>query len=413
MARILLSAYACEPGRGSEPGVGWSWATELARLGHQVTVITRGANRRAIAPEAPLRPDEDLTFVYYDLPLWIQHCRSCPGGKAFYYVLWQWFVVRRVRQLFPTLPFDVVHHVTYVSVRYPSFMGSLGIPFWFGPVSGGEVVPPLLRHGFSLAHKRRDRLRDLSNFLVALDPLLRRTFRQAERILVTRDTLPLVPRRWRHKTTVHLAIGLSEPDFAGANFQMKPSAHDLRVLYAGRLLEWKGVDIALRAIAQVMQSHAGIRFTIVGDGPAKGKLAELSRELGLEGVVRWVGWLPQWGLVEHYATADVLLFPSLRDSGGMVVLEALAHGLPVLCTDLGGPGIIVNRTCGRAITTAGRNPEQFTCDLAGTLLEMVTVPSLLESLSYGARVRAREFNFQGLVQSIYPSPSARPLARQA
>ena len=72
-----------------------------------------------------------------------------------------------------------------------------------------------------------------------------------------------------------------------------------------------------------------------------------------------------------------------------VVLESLAYGVPVLCTDLGGPGIMVNPTCGRSIATAGRNPEQLTCDLSSALLEIVTVPNMLESLSYGAKVRAR------------------------
>jgi glycosyltransferase involved in cell wall biosynthesis len=381
-------------------------------LGHPVTVITRAVNRRAIEQEAP-RLTRTISFVYYDLPPWIQRWRSRPGGKALYYVLWQWFVVRRIRQLFPRLPFDVVQHVTYVSARYPSFMAALGIPFWFGPVSGGEVVPLLLRAGFSAGQRRREWLRDISNFLVALDPFMRRTFRQAERILVTRDTLALVPRRWRHKCTVQLAIGLSEHNLPGHNCQAKPSARDLCLLYVGRLLEWKGVDIALHAVNRVKRSHPDIRFTIVGEGPAKGRLAALSRELGLQAIVHWVGWQPQNALVEHYSATDVLLFPSLRDSGGMVVLEALAHGVPVVCTDLGGPGLIVDPTCGRAIATAGRSPELLASDMAAALLEIVTVPNMLESLSYGARVRAREFNFQALVRSVYPSLSVRSMAREA
>jgi glycosyltransferase involved in cell wall biosynthesis len=392
--------------------VGWSWATELARLGHPVTVITRAVNRRAIEQEAP-RLTRTISFVYYDLPPWIQHWRSYPGGKALYYVLWQWFVVRRIRQLFPRLPFDVVQHVTYVSARYPSFMAALGIPFWFGPVSGGEAVPLLLRAGFSAGQRRREWLRGISNFLVALDPLMRRTFRQAERILVTRDTLVLVPRRWRYKSAVRLAIGLSEHNLPASNCQAKPSARDLRLLYVGRLLEWKGVDIALHAVDQVRRSHPDIRFTIVGDGPAKGSLAALSRELGLQAIVHWVGWQPQNALVEHYRATHMLLFPSLRDSGGMVVLEALAHGVPVVCTDLGGPGLIVNPTCGRAMATVGRSPELLASDMAAALLEIVAVPNMLESLSYGARVRAREFHFQDLVRSVYPAASARPMAREA
>src|SRR5271165_413242 len=147
MARILLSAYACEPGRGSEPGVGWAWATELARQGHQVSVITRAANRARIEgePRLPSGP----SFIYYDLPSWAQSVRRLPGGRHLYYVLWQWFAAYALRRCFTTLPFDLVQHVTYVSLRYPSFMGSLGLPFYFGPLSGGEAVPPTLRSGFS------------------------------------------------------------------------------------------------------------------------------------------------------------------------------------------------------------------------------------------------------------------------
>lgn len=412
MARILLSAYACEPGRGSEPGVGWGWATELARLQHEVTVITRLANRRAIEQEAQ-RAAGKLRFVYYDLPAWMQRGRRCPGAKALYYVLWQWFAARHIRRLFPALPFDVVQHVTYVSIRYPSFMGSLELPFYFGPVSGGEGVPPRLRAGFSGRQRWRERLRDLSNLFVPLDPLMRRTFRQAQRILVTRDTLPLVPRRWRDKTDVRLAVGHANEGWTAVPAPPRRRADDLRVLYVGRLLEWKGLDIAFEAVRQVKQSHPKIRFTIIGDGPAKARLTSLSRKLGLENVVEWVGWLPQRTLVEHYRSADLLLFPSLRDSGGMVVLESLAHGLPVLCTDLGGPGVIVNSTCGRAIGTAGRTAQQLARDMASALLEMAMFPNLLASLSHGAKARAREFNFQDLVRSVYPAPSARRITRQA
>ena len=412
MARVLLSAYACEPGRGSEPGVGWSWARELAALGHRVTVITRAANRQAIE-QLPQLPAGKLAFIYYDLPRWIQHGRGYPGGRALYYVLWQYFAARHIRRLFPAPPFDVVQHVTYVSVRYPSFMGSLGIPFWFGPVSGGETVPPGLRRRFSAKERWREWIRSVSNRLVPLDPLMRRTFRQAERILVTPDTLSLVPRQWRHKASVQLAIGLSDDDLHNVRHKADRSSRHIHLLYVGRLLEWKGVDIAVRAVHIVKQSHPEVSLTIIGDGPARSRLAALSRELGLQQQVRWVGWLPRQALAHHYHTSDVLLYPSLRDSGGMVVLEALAHGLPVVCIGLGGPGIIVNSTCGRTIATAECGPDRLASRLADSLLEIFNTPDMLESLSYGATTRARELKLCNVVQSLYPDPYLNSIAQQA
>jgi glycosyltransferase involved in cell wall biosynthesis len=411
VARILLSAYACEPGRGSEPGVGWSWATELAQLGHAVTVITRADNRSAIEQD-PLSAACGLTLIYYDLPQWMRRCRRCAGGKQIYYVLWQWFAVRYLRTLFCPLPFDVVHHVTYVSARYPSFMGLLGIPFFFGPVSGGEGVPPRLRSGFSAGTRCRERLRDLSNFLVPFDPLMRHTFRRAERILVTRDTLALVPRRWHRKCEIQLAIGLSSSYLSNARSVEKPAARPPLLLFVGRLLEWKGIAVALRAVSAIHQHYPRLRFVIAGDGPTRTRLAKLSHQLGLENVVEWAGWRTQPELEQHYRAADLLLFPSMRDSGGMVVLEALAHGLPVLCTNLGGPGQIVNDTCGRAVPTSGLNHEQLADKFAQALCELLDAPDRMDSLSDWASARARQFDFHNLARLIHPQPALRSRARQ-
>jgi glycosyltransferase involved in cell wall biosynthesis len=408
MARILLSAYACEPDRGSEPGVGWGWATELARVGHQVTVLTRAANRAAIDSKAA---PKNLRFVFFDLPRWTQRMRQLPGGKALYYVLWQWLAARVVRRRFPSLPFDLVQHVTYVSVRFPSFMGSLGIPFYFGPVSGGEAVPPTLRAGFPAGARCKEGLRDLSNRLVALDPLMRRTFRQASRILVTRDTLPLLPHGIGSKVVQALAVGL--PGRGPEPRETRRKISQLRALYAGRLLHWKGVDIALHAVALARDAGCDIHFTVVGDGPARERLVKLCGKLRLEGTVRWMGRVPQSQVGEFYRDADVLLFPSLRDSGGMVVLEALSHGLPVITTNLGGPGAIANQSCGWMVMTEGRSPEAVARSVADALVELGSSPELLESLSRGAVKRAQQFTFAALVRSVHPGVTKRSMVQWA
>ena len=411
MARILLSAYACEPGRGSEPALGWGWATELVRAGHQVWVLTRADNRPAIECDA-LAADPNLHFVYFDLAPWAQTCRK-GIGKILYYVLWQWRAVRHIRKRFPALPFDVVQHVTYASGRYPSFMASLGIPFYFGPVSGGETVPRGMRSSFSVAQQCRERLRDLSNFVVPHDPMMRWVFRRADKLLITQDTLSLVPPRWHRKCHAQLAIGLTSEYLDHVDARTPPSGKSYRLLYVGRLLEWKGLDLALQAVRQLRQSQPDIRFTVVGDGPATRRLHKMAKELGLSEIVEWVRWVPHNRVQHYYRTADVFLFPSLRDSGGMAVLEAMAHGLPVVCTDLGGPGVIVNQYCGRVVSTRGRNQEQLVGGLVEAVQEIATTPALHDSLAAGASVRARQFRFENLVTSLHQPvalPSAVPTA---
>lgn len=400
MAGILLSAYACEPGRGSEPALGWGWATELVRSGHRVWVLTRADNRPSIERNA-LATHPNLHFVYFDLSPWAQKWRR-GFGKILYYVLWQWCAVRHIRRLFPALPFDVVQHVTYASGRYPSFMASLGIPFYFGPVSGGERVSRCIRSNFSLAQQCREWLRDMSNFIVPHDPMMRWVFQRADKLLVTPATLSLVPLRWRCKCRTQLAIGLTTEYLQHVTVSTPHDENCYRLLYVGRLLEWKGIDLALDAVSQLKRSQPSARFTIVGDGPASARLHKVAEELSLSGVVDWIPWVPYNRVQEYYRDADVFLFPSLRDSGGMAVLEALAHGLPVVCTDLGGPGVIVDQSCGRVVSTGRNSRQQLVCALVEALQEIATAPRLHGSLAAGARARARQFKFENLVASLHP-----------
>ena len=138
--KILLSAYACEPNKGSEPGVGWNWALALAQRGYDVHVLTRSNNRRAI--EEALAPSNlQLTFHYYDLPQILRFWKHWPGGIYLYYLLWQIGAYRVGKILHSTEQFSLVHHITFVSYRQPSFMGGLGIPFIFGPVGGRDHAP--------------------------------------------------------------------------------------------------------------------------------------------------------------------------------------------------------------------------------------------------------------------------------
>jgi glycosyltransferase involved in cell wall biosynthesis len=239
-----------------------------------------------------------------------------------------------------------------------------------------------------------------------------RTLRQAERILATPDTITLLPLQSHHKTSVQLGIGLPSSHNRTHSLPLKRE-REFRLLYAGRLLEWKGIDIALLALKEIRRTLSQIRLIIVGDGPAKLELERLTRVLGLEDIVVWTGWQPHNTLDQYYHASDLLIFPSLRDSGGMVVLEALAHGLPVVCTDLGGPGMIVDATCGRVLSTAGLRRAQLAGEFAAALRELFSSPALLESLSRGAAVRAQQFTFADLVRSVYADVPIVEMVRPA
>jgi hypothetical protein len=175
--KILLSAFACEPNHGSEPGVGWDWAVFLAQAGHHVVVLTRSQSRLAIEKEMQRAAVPRLHFQYFDVPQSLRWQKR--GPLHLHYILWQWLAARFARKLHQLEQFDCVHHVTLAGLRAPSFMGDLGIPFIFGPVGGGERAPWRLRHGYSPAGLISDAVRDFANLMVPFTPFMSETFAKA------------------------------------------------------------------------------------------------------------------------------------------------------------------------------------------------------------------------------------------
>lgn len=405
--KILMSAYACEPHQGSEPGVGWHWAIETARLGHDVSVITRSNNREAITRElSKLGRPQHLQFFYYDLPAWARWWKRGRFGIHLYYLLWQWGAFKWARSHHLAHPFDAVHHITFGVIRQPSFMGRLGVPLVLGPLGGGERAPFALRQYHALACKANDLLRDAINALAWFDPWLRQMYAQASVILLkTPQSLQWLPQVLHGKSACMLEIGIDPRQPAPARSSAQAGAAlphpTLHVVYVGRFLCWKGMDLGLRAIANLRARGVPIRLTMIGDGPAHQRWQSLTSKLELASCVTWVPWMKQRDLLDAYATFDAMLFPSMHDSSGNVILEAMASGLPVVCLDLGGPGQLVDQHCGRVVPVDGLDADQVIEGLADALTQMATDPALLNRLRLGALQRAQLLTWQKAVNTVW------------
>jgi glycosyltransferase involved in cell wall biosynthesis len=396
--KLLVSAYACEPNKGSEPGVGWNWTQALLRRGYEVHVITRSNNRPAI--ENALIGEKLAPAVsYYDLPCWARGWKYWPGGIYLYYLLWQIGAYRLAKRLHLTERFDRVHHATFASFRQPSFMGGLGIPFIFGPVGGGEAMPAAFHKGISFVGRVAEASRDLGNALIAFDPFMLHTFSRAHTIACTTDeTVGRIPRQFRAKCMVQLAIGINEAEIA-TTCAPRPSAPQF--LFIGRLLYWKGLHLLLRAMAAVRQSVPNARLKIIGDGNDRAWLESVARDAGVVDLVEWISATPHDEIWREYRESLAFVFPSLHDSGGMVVLEALAAGLPVICLDLGGPGAIVTSSCGLVIPSRTGNEAAAIKGLTDAMILIATNKELRARLSAGAIARARQMTWDAAAAAVY------------
>jgi glycosyltransferase involved in cell wall biosynthesis len=396
--KILLSAYACEPHKGSEPAVGWNWMLALIQQGHCVSVITRGNNRAAIEAHVAARSLQ-VNPIYYDLPRWCRRWKHWPGGLYLYYLLWQIGAYRHAKQKHRVSPFDVVHHITFVTFRQPSFMGGLGIPFIFGPVGGGETSPRGLRAGLNLSGRIQETLRDILIGVTKYDPLMKRTFSTASLIACTTgETLQQIPQCFHHKCMVLPAIGIDSPKEQSVQ---SPSSHFPTFLFIGRLLHWKGLHLVLRAMPDVLRHIPSARLKIIGEGRDARWLRRVAEECGVSGHVDWIPHLPHHEISTAYQGHVAFVFPSLHDSGALVVLESLSARLPVICLGLGGPGIFVDSTCGIVIDTAGQPEESIQRSLTSAMIALAQQPSVRDTLAANCVTRARNFSWHQAAQQLY------------
>jgi glycosyltransferase involved in cell wall biosynthesis len=182
--------------------------------------------------------------------------------------------------------------------------------------------------------------------------------------------------------------GLSEEDIFRLAALPQHREGPFRIVSIGRLLHWKGFDLGVRAFARVAKELPNAEYWIVGDGPERTRLWELARELGVDERVFFWGPLPRQVTLDKLLDCDVLLHPSLHDSGGWVCLESMAAGRPVVCLDLGGPAVQVNELTG--IKVMAQSPEQAVVDIADALLQLVRDPELRTRLSLAGRQRVKE-----------------------
>ncbi len=390
--KVLLSVYACAPAQGSELGVGWSTAREMAKY-HEVWVLTQARHRPAIEAELAHNPVPTLHFVYYDLLRWRQrgihphrHLWRLKAYRVAYYYLWQLGAYRAAKRLCSEVGAELAHHVTFVTYLKPSLLALLPVPFIWGPVGGGESAPRAFQSGLGLRGKILEVVRDLARWWGEHDPLVRLTARRSVLALATtKETAVRLHRLGVEDVRVLTQVGLSEEEI---DLLSRREAHRgtniTRFVSVGRILYWKGFHLGLRAFAQARLSDA--EYWIVGSGPERKRLQALAEELGIAHQVKFWGELPRDETLRRLGECHVLMHPSLHDSGGFVCLEAMALGLPVICLDLGGPAVQITEETGFKVPAI--KPEQAVNDLVAAMDMLSRDRSLITSMGEAAQSRA-------------------------
>jgi glycosyltransferase involved in cell wall biosynthesis len=379
-----MIAYACNPQGTGEHWLGWGWAEQAAR-NYEVDLITTPKARDAV--DAVSRP-LGITAHFVDVPGWFRKATELAGAGWQRKFAWQKRVARLARELQDRKRFSIVHQTTFHSFRAPFRAAALGIPSVWGPIAGGEHVPPGFERYLGQA-RFSECARNLVNQLSLHFPGVKRSLRQVGQIFVSNQTtLRFLPPEARSKCRVVPPNALRARDEALVAEPLKPAASGpaFRLIYVGNCVATRAIPLVFEALEK--SELPDFQFTIVGSGPALDYWKRLLTSMRIGAKVRFAGQLPHARLDEVYASADALVFPALRDSGGSALLEAMARGLPVVCLDWAGPGEMIDERSGIKVPV-NRPPETVEA-LAAAFARLHRHPELRESLAAGARQRVQD-----------------------
>jgi GT2 family glycosyltransferase/glycosyltransferase involved in cell wall biosynthesis len=394
--RVLLIAESCNPTWTSVPLVGYSMARALAEQpGIEVTLATHVRNRAALAGD----PLTSLARVHYIDNEWAARplyrlSTVLRGGRDLSWttntaMAWPSYMVFE-HQVFSHFgkplrdhAFDLIHRLTPLSPTLGSpLAGLVDIPMILGPLNGGLPWP---RHYPELRRQEREWLVPFRAAFKCL-PYYRSTYRHVAAVISgSRHTASEIPRSFRGLRCYLPENGVDPQRLPLASAWPEPRGR-FRFLSVGRLVPYKGADLILQAMRS-STALASCELHLVGDGPFRNSLEGLVREYGLEGNVRFTGWIDHRSLCQEFARAQAFVFPSLREFGGGVVLEAMASALPSVVVDYGGPGELVTPSCGVLLPLGPRT--DLVARLRQAMEQLVEDPTLCRTLGRQAVERVR------------------------
>jgi glycosyltransferase involved in cell wall biosynthesis len=392
--RILVLAPDSSPEKVSIPYVTYSHAAALAQL-HDVSLVVKSSVEDPVRrAKAPFRSIEVVRMPWLErIDAWslrwiFKYNFTSQALTAFGYpfaVAFEWRAWRQLRHRIFAGEFDVVLRLIPMTAVLPSpfafFLRKGPIPFVIGPINGG--LPYV--QGFSQASNEKQWISNFRNLYRFL-PFARSTYRNAAAIIAASSQTYAEFAAYRDKLFFVPEPGIARSLCYGDSRNPEPGAK-LDLIFVGGLIPCKACDLALRAAAPLLRSDLA-RFAILGDGPERNRLEQLARSLGIEKAVSFCGWVSHSEALRRLRSADVMVFPSVRDFGAGVVFEALATGTVPVVADFGGPGDIVHPDVGYKVPLT--NESEFVSQMETTLTELAGNRDLLNRLRQQGMSYARE-----------------------
>ncbi len=333
--KIFVSAYACEPGLGSEIGVGWHWVLEMSRY-FDLWVLTRESNRHTIEPWIAEHPEYScIHFLYFDLPKWARFWKKGLRGVRTYYNIWQFCTNKIVKRVMRENGIKIFHHLTYGNALWKvSSYGQKQFFVW-GPMGGLETIPA--EYSRHYGHKARiiEWVRRMAIGLLPINSGFKARCRNADIMLCkTEITRNLIPAKQRHKSVLFTDVAVEKREQCQNSCTKKNDC--IEFITVGRLDAWRGFDLVIESFARVTKEQSNIHLTIVGKGSDKERLKSIAKQYGIEDRITFTGKVEMEEYYRLLANADVVINASLKEGAVTVSFDTMAMGKPLICLDTTG-----------------------------------------------------------------------------
>lgn len=385
--------------------MGWRVATELAKT-HDVTVICGD-----LSSDAPIKKDLERYDKEQGLPprLKIHHIQATgwmlkihdaharPGLWFLFYEAyrrWQLAAATAAKELHAERPFDLIHHVNVIGFREPGYLWRLGLPFFWGPVSGAPMVPGTFMTDFGPKERFRWETRNLLNrFQMRMARRSAAAARTSAKVWVVSEEDRGVFSGWGVDAEPMLETGCAVE--SSRQPRRRVAGETLRICWSGLFQGIKALPLVLRAIA-VADYKDRVFLDVLGDGAEADRWKALAASLGISDRIQWHGMLPRDRALEVMQGAHALIHSSVKEGTPHVVLEALSFGLPVICHDACGMGTAVTEACGFKVPL--KDPETSIDGFGEAIGILLGDADLLEAKSRAALARANELTWESKIQ---------------
>lgn len=397
--KILYDCFSSSPYYGSDEGIGWMWPYLMRRY-HEVWVLLRRDRRPDIERYCAEHDITDIHFVYCDIPDWMNfyYKRKAKGKNGvldflLYQYLWQipaYFIAKKLNR---RQHFDLIHHVCTNDFRILGWMYRLDVPYMIGPIGGAQETPEELEF-YVRDHKKSEILRRLLNRVMVHFPGYKGALTHAAKIYFSnQETLNYLLPFIKNTAKCSIMTEVGYDDRGELTESKEKSDNAVIFLWVGRLEYRKGLELLTDAL-DMLPLQRNWKLILCGDGTEKGRIEVICAGRAWRERIVFTGKLPYEEVLKLYRQADVFVFPSLRETTGTVIIEAMSQALPVICLKQGGGAAVVTEETGMLVSINSRS--QCVREFAQAMIRFIEHPEEIREKGEKARSRIlNQYTWQG------------------